>query len=190
MNRTLLSASARQAVRMSCSGWSASIHRAGAGSAENLFRIWQATTADVARAGGLNLEKPVLQAGQGLQPLRGLVVGDRGRALSPAFGVSALLQGGQRPGSLSLRAWLSDPSGLASPMATELPAAGLAPCCLPKNPIDRRRADRGAAQNARDPKPRPTSLWHGCLPAKTGTVSCVLAPAPGCGTSSVIHGPP
>src|SRR5271166_6922096 len=55
-----------------------------------------------------------------------------------------------------------------------------------EEPADHCGGQHRTAQYARDPKPGPTSLWHGCLPAKTGTSSFVLTPVPLIGTSSMI----
>src|SRR5262249_39807166 len=90
-----------------------------------------------------------------------------------------LLKGGQRP-------WVAVPHSLTDRSQGTILADGNRVAQRVYFPVlsahetveDCRRANRGAAENARDPKPRPTSLWHGCLPAKTGTVSCDLAPAP------------
>ena len=124
------------------------------------------------------LEEPGAKAGEGLQPLPGLVIG-QGRARGIGLGRDAVP--GWSPGPAGrcperlvqrrLGAALSDGHAAAAGRR-----GGPARPRRESKSVPDRRADHGTAQNARDPECRPTSLWHGCLLAKPGTVSRLIAP--------------
>ena len=120
---------------MSCTGWSASIQRAGAISAVNLSRMPQATMAAVARAGGLNLKKPVRKAEQSFQPLRRFVVAD-GFPRLIGFRREPLVKDSQRTGIAVAQPLIQHRQVCwPGPVRSHCrPVSSQAPCGLEKNP--------------------------------------------------------
>ena len=160
---------------MSCTGVKASIQVAGAGSTANLSRIRQATTAEVARAGGLNLKNPVrMQERVSSHCFASSSV--RAVRVASGLGVTRSWIVARARGSLSRNAWFSVARVLSCPMVTLLPPVAVAvPRGLAENPnpyqiavpttapprmpatqnVDRRRS--GMVASLRRPEPCPVS---------------------------------